>query len=190
MTWRRRRKKLLVSVVRRILAALKVDEEDWRRTSMFQMLVRCGNQANKLIIDRGSCMNVVSSSTIERLKLPIESHPQPYKVAWIDNASILVTHRCLFFSCGIYSDFIMCDMIPMQVTHILLGRPWLFDQNVQHNGKENTYTLMVGEEFVLKPMTLAEMDKFKVSKPKVIEGKDLETKKSSVAIEATKTKPG
>ena len=40
---------------------------------------------------------------------------------------------------------------------------------------------MVGEEVVLKPMTLVEMDKFKVSKPKVIEGKDLETKNSGVA---------
>ena len=91
------RKKLLLFVVRRILATPKVDEEDWRRTSMFQMLVRCGNQAKKLIIDEGSCMSVVSSSTIERLKLLIESHPQPYKVAWIDNTFIMVTHRCLFF---------------------------------------------------------------------------------------------
>ena len=111
--------------MRRILAAPKVDKEDWRRTSMFQMLVRCRNQAKKLIIDGGSSMNVVSSSTTERLKLPIESHPQPYKVAWIDNASIMVTHRCLFFfffSFGsIYSDSIMCDIIPMQVIHILLG---------------------------------------------------------------------
>ena len=65
------------------------------------MLVCCGNQTKKLIIDRGSCMNVVSSSMDERLKLPVESNPQPYKVAWIDNTSILVTHRCLVsFSCG------------------------------------------------------------------------------------------
>ena len=93
----------------------------------------------------------------------------------------------------------------MQVTYILLGRPWLFDQNVQHNrtentylfdqnvqhnGKENTYALMVGEkEVVLKPMTSAEMDIFKVSKPKVIKGKDLEAKNSTVATEAAKIKP-
>ena len=110
-------------------------------------------------------------------------------MAWIDNTSIPVTHRCLIsFSCGINSDSIMCDIIPMKVTHILLGQPWLFDQNVQHNGKENTYALMVGEkEVVLKPMTLAEMDKFKVSKPKVIDGKYLEAKNSGLAIEAPKT---
>ncbi|KAG5557605.1 hypothetical protein RHGRI_007755 [Rhododendron griersonianum] len=41
----------LISVVRRILIAPKVEKEDWRRTSIFQMLVRCGNQARKLIID-------------------------------------------------------------------------------------------------------------------------------------------
>ena len=71
----------LVSVVRRILAVPKVEEEDWCRNSIFQMLVRYGNQAQKLIIDSGSCMNVVSGSTTERLKLSVEPHPQPYKVA-------------------------------------------------------------------------------------------------------------
>ena len=46
---------------------------------------------------------------------------------------------------------------------------------------------MVGKkEVVLKSMTLAEMDKFKVSKPKVIDGKYLEAKNSGVATEATK----
>ena len=49
---------------------------------------------------------------------------------------------------------------------------------------------MVGKkEVVLKPMTLAEVDKFKVLKTKVIEGKDLKAKSSGVATEATKTKP-
>ena len=183
--------------MRRILAAPKAEKEDWRQTSIFQTLVRCGNQVKKLIIDGGSCMNVVSSSMVERLKLPVERlklpveplklpvepHPQPYKVAWIDNTSIPVTHRCLIsFSCGIYSDSIMCDIIPMKIIHILLGRPWLFDRNVEHYGGENTYALMVDKkEVVLKSMTLAEMDKFIVSKPKVIEGKDLEAKNYGVA---------
>ena len=59
------------------------------------MLVRCGNQAQKLIIDSGNCMNVVSASTTERLKLPVEPHSQPYKVAWINNMSIPVKKHCL-----------------------------------------------------------------------------------------------
>jgi hypothetical protein len=158
----------LISVVRRILAAPKVEKEDWKRTSIFQMLVRCGDQARKLIIDGGSCMNVVSTSTVERLKLPVQPHPQPYKVAWIDNTSILVIQRCLVsFSYGAYKDSIWCDVIPMKVAHIILGRPWLYDRDVQHCGKENTYAFSFkNKDIILKPMTTAEMEKHKENKPK------------------------
>ena len=40
----------LTAVVRRILITPKLAEEDWRRTSIFQMLVHCGNQAHMLIL--------------------------------------------------------------------------------------------------------------------------------------------
>ena len=99
-------------MVRRILAVPKVEEEDWRRNSVFQMLVQCGNQAQKLIIDSGSCTNDVSASTTERLKLPIEPHPQSYKVAWINNMSIPVNKRSLVsFSYDVYRDSVWCDVI-------------------------------------------------------------------------------
>jgi hypothetical protein len=35
----------------------------------------------------------------------------------------------------------MCDVIPMDVCHVLLGRPWQYDRNVVHDGRMNTYTL-------------------------------------------------
>jgi hypothetical protein len=38
-----------------------------------------------LIIEGGSCMNVVLAFTVERLKILVKPHPQPYKVARIDN---------------------------------------------------------------------------------------------------------
>ena len=31
-------------------------------------------------------------------------------------------------------------MLPMDVTHVLLGRPWLYDLNVTNFGKENIYS--------------------------------------------------
>ncbi|XP_024200577.1 uncharacterized protein LOC112203910 [Rosa chinensis] len=153
----------LSSVVRRVLAAPKTGGEDWSRTAIFQMLVRCGDKAQKLIIDGGSCMNVVSSSTVERLKLQAQPHPQPYKVAWIDSTQIPVTQQCLVsLSCGDYTDSIWCDVVPMKVAHILLGRPWLFDRDVNHNGKENTYSFLFNKKkVVLKPMQAAEMAKYK-----------------------------
>jgi hypothetical protein len=33
------------------------------------------------------------------------------------------------------------DVIPMDVYHILLRRPWKYEKNVVHDGRNNTYTL-------------------------------------------------
>ena len=134
---------LLAFVVTRILATPKIEEEDRHQTSIFHMLVRCGNHSQKLIIDNGNCMNVVSTSTIEHLKLPVEPHPQPYKVTWINNKSIPANQRCFIsLSCGVYSDSIWCDVTFMKGGHMILGCLWLYDQDVHHCGKENTYSFM------------------------------------------------
>jgi hypothetical protein len=45
------------------------------------------------------------------------------------------------FKIGGYNDKILCDVIPMDVCHLLLGRPWQYDRNVLHDGRMNTYTL-------------------------------------------------
>jgi hypothetical protein len=84
-------------------------------------------------------MNVVSEATVEKLKLLTEPHSEPYKAAWINGTTIPVTTRCLVsLTHGPHNDAIWCDIIPMTVTHILLGRPWLYDREVMHDGKENT----------------------------------------------------
>ena len=45
------------------------------------------------------------------------------------------------FKIGGYSDEIMCDIIPMDSCHVLLGRTWKFDRKSLHNGYANTYSL-------------------------------------------------
>ena len=41
---------------------------------------------------------------------------------------------------GTYKDVILCDVMPLDVCHILLGRPWQFDWKAIHDGRRNTYT--------------------------------------------------
>jgi hypothetical protein len=49
----------------------------------------------------------------------------------------MVTKQCLVeFKIGRYKDEIIID-----VCHVLLGRPWQFDRNIIHDGRNNTYTL-------------------------------------------------
>jgi hypothetical protein len=80
---------------------------------------------------------------VEKLELETIGHPKPYKVSWLQKGhQVMVTKQCLVeFNIGGYRDEIMCDVIPMDVCHILLGRPWQFDMNVIHDGRKNTYNL-------------------------------------------------
>jgi len=41
------------------------------------------------------------------------------------------------FSVGNYKDKVLCDVVPKEVCHILLGRPWQFDKKTKHNGLTN-----------------------------------------------------
>jgi hypothetical protein len=55
---------------------------------------------------------------------------------------VSVTKQCLVdIKIGGYNDKILCDVIPRDVCHLLLGRPWQYDRNIVHDGKMNTYTL-------------------------------------------------
>jgi len=33
----------------------------------------------------------------------------------------------------------LCNVLSMDACHLLLGRPWLFDNHVTHDGHANTY---------------------------------------------------
>jgi hypothetical protein len=54
----------------------------------------------------------------------------------------MVSQQCqVEFKIGGYKDEILCDVIPMNACHILLGRPWQYDRKVVHDGRKNTHTL-------------------------------------------------
>jgi hypothetical protein len=94
-------------------------------------------------VDSGRTNNLVSTKMEENMELETFSHPIPYKVSWLKKGhQVTSTKQCLVeFNIGGYMDEILCDVIPMDVCHLLLGRPWKYDRNVVHDGIKNTYTL-------------------------------------------------
>jgi hypothetical protein len=80
---------------------------------------------------------------VENLELETVEHMIPYRVSWLQKGhQVNVTKQCLVeFKIGGYKDEILCDVIPMDVCHLLLGRPWKYDRNVIHDGRKKTYTL-------------------------------------------------
>ena len=57
------------------------------------------------------------------------------------------------FQIGTYKDVVLCDVMPMYVCHILLGRLWKYDIKVVHDGRKNTYSLEKdGKRHTLLPL--------------------------------------
>ena len=87
----------------------------------------------------------------------------PYQIHWLqDGGGVKITHRCLVhFSIGkIYNDEIWCDVMKMNACHLLLGRPWIFDRCMHHDGYLNTYSFTKdGHKVTLRPMHPEELDK-------------------------------
>ena len=112
------------------------------------------------------------------MELKTTAHPKPYKVSWLQKGhQVMVTKQCLVeFKIGGYRDEIICDVIPMDVCDILLGRPWQFDRNVVHNGRMNTYTLEKdGRTHTLPPGKDKKVEPEVTSKILLMSGKELLT---------------
>ena len=97
-------------------------------------------------------MNVVSKDAVKLLNLKVELHPNPLRVARVNDHTLPITQRCLvFIQMGDYKDEIYCDVLPMNVAHVLLRCPWLYDLNVTNFGKDNIYSFKYkGKNIVLR----------------------------------------
>ena len=65
-----------------------------------------------------------------------------------------ITHKVhVPFTVGDYVDEVECDVLPLEVCGLLLGRPWQYDRNAMHAGRANTYSFVHdGKQRTLKPM--------------------------------------
>ena len=60
----------------------------------------------------------------------------------------------MHFSISTCADYVDCDVVPMQACSLLLGRPWQFDKNSVHHGRNNQYTLVQKDKNItFLPMT-------------------------------------
>ena len=97
---------------------------------------------------------------MEKLSLETIPHATPNKLAWISKeGEIDVNKQVLInFSIGSYKDEVLCDVVPMEVTHILLGRPWQFDKQTLHDGYTNIF-FKNGKKTTLLPLSPQEVNK-------------------------------
>jgi hypothetical protein len=80
---------------------------------------------------------------VEKIKLEMTSHPNAYRVSWLYKEHQFMVSKQYKVELKIvsYKDEVLCDFIPMDVFHVLFGRPWKYDINFIHDGRNNIYTI-------------------------------------------------
>ena len=78
----------------------------------------------KVIVDLGSTKNIILEEETQKLQLVGITHAHPYRFTWLNKGhNVLVNEQVLVdFSIGGYQDKILCDVLPMDACHLLLGR--------------------------------------------------------------------
>ncbi|XP_047251293.1 uncharacterized protein LOC124886550 [Capsicum annuum] len=133
----------------------KAIDDPSQRENLFHTKCLVKGSVCTLVIDSGSCANIVSVAMVNFLKLPTTLHTSPYKLQWLNECGELkVMRQCVIrFKVGNYHDEVLCDVIPMQACHLLLGRPWQYDRSTKHDGRSNRYTLEKdGRKVTLHPL--------------------------------------
>lgn len=129
----------IFTLVARHALNMQANEDEVQRKNIFYTRCMKDNKLCSMIIDGGSCTNVVNAGLVDKVGLKTTKHPRPYKMQWLNNSrNIKVTRQALIsFSIGRYHDEILCDVVPMHASHILLGHLWQYDRCVIHDGYSN-----------------------------------------------------
>ena len=112
-------------VVAQILSVQMKEAEIGQRHNLFQTRAKVQDKVVKVIIDGGSYHNLASREMVDKLGLKLQRHSHPYHVQWLnDSGDIRIGYKVKVpFKIGVYVDIVECDVAPMTVCHMLLGRP-------------------------------------------------------------------
>ncbi|XP_024010922.1 uncharacterized protein LOC112086244 [Eutrema salsugineum] len=79
---------------------------------------------------------------------------------WLNNQRQLKVTKQVSVSLAIgrYEDKVVCDVLPMEAGHILLGRPWQYDRRAVHDGFTNKHSFeFKGRKITLVPLSPREV---------------------------------
>jgi hypothetical protein len=119
-------------------------EDNKQRHNLFHTRGMIKDKLCSIIVDNGSYNNIASQELVARMGLKQRCHPSPYKIQWSNECGTLHVSNIVTvpFFIRRYNDHVECDVVPMQGCQLLLGRPWLYDRDVQICGRDNKVVLM------------------------------------------------
>ncbi|KAI0512356.1 hypothetical protein KFK09_012995 [Dendrobium nobile] len=134
----------LVCVLEKLLLAPRQSTSP-QRHSMFKTRCTIGSKVCDILIDNGCTENVILRAVVQSLQLKTIKNAHPYKISWVKRGvKILVSESCqVTFSIGKqYVCDVLCDVLDMDVCHLILGRPWQFDVGATYDCRANIYSFV------------------------------------------------
>jgi hypothetical protein len=73
---------------------------------------------------------MASTTLVSKLNLCTIKNTKPYKLQWLNDSGKVKVRKqfMVLFSIRKYIDEVLYDVVPIQPSHILLGRPWPYDR--------------------------------------------------------------
>ena len=111
-----------------------------------------------IIVDSGTYVNVATLGMVKQLKIHMTKHPTSYKLQWFNDKGGVHVEKRVMFLFYFWKNMMMRFVVPMATSHIILGKPWMFDRFVVYNGFYNTYSFKKdGRMIKLHPMSPVEI---------------------------------
>ncbi|XP_051117869.1 uncharacterized protein LOC127242392 [Andrographis paniculata] len=122
-------------------------------------------------------------------------HPKPFKLQCVSNFGELNVYKQVTVPIKIknYEDEVVCDVLPMQACHVLLGRPWQLDRKAHHDGYLNRYSFEFGSRKIcLKPLSPMDVheDQLYMHRQFLEEAKEKRERKKSEKNKSEKSEHG
>ncbi|PKU86669.1 RNA-directed DNA polymerase [Dendrobium catenatum] len=115
-----------------------------QRHSLFRTKCTINDKVCDLVIDSGCTENIISKVAVQALQIKTTRNPNPFKISWVKKGvDFLVSDLCkVTFSIGKkYLCQVTCDVLEMDICHLILGRPWQYDSGAVHEGRSNSYVV-------------------------------------------------
>ncbi|CAL1377368.1 unnamed protein product [Linum trigynum] len=131
--------------------AMMVDLEQANLTSYTRCLV--GEKVCSVYVNGESQSNLISSRAVAKLGLPIRKLPAPYSLLLLEEEDyVFVTEEVILpFRIGSYEDEVRCYVLPLKMSHVVLGNPWHVDHGARRSRRTNHVRLRhCGKNFALK----------------------------------------
>jgi hypothetical protein len=107
----------------------------------------------QFIVDSGSQKNLISVEVVKQLGFLTTAQPQPYTIGWLHQGwDLCVSRQCrLPYSIKPFTDDVLCDVSPLDVSDVLLGQPYLWKRHVVYESRPHAFIITLGNKMYRIP---------------------------------------